>query len=498
MRIQNKLFAVIIVSSTIVVGAMMALAQWSIDRGMLDYVNTRETEQAKPLLEALASSYSATGSWQTIARQPEVWHQLLRQHFVKNLRKRRPAFKDDQHSRPPPPRHHYEDRPPPPPRDKPRAFRMSPPKGVALLDEQLQLVAGSLPHGATTVDMSRVNQLAINVEVLVEQQLEQQLVGWLVFPKREKITEGFELQFLQQQREAFMIISLLVIGLAIIVALPLARHFVRPINRLADGTEQLTGGHYELQLDTDRGDELGQLARDFNQLAITLKENESNRKRWLADISHELRTPLAILKGELEAIIDGVRAASPENLLSLQQEIDHLNKLIDDLYQLSNSEIGGMRYSMEPLDLRDMLAELCKHHQAIIEAAGLQFRYDSPHHAVTLLADSTRLHQLFDNLLENSLKYTDAPGAIHISLTTKQGMAVIDIEDSTPGVPGDALDKVFDHLFRVDDSRNRRSGGSGLGLSLCRQIVTAHGGTISARHSSLGGLHIAIRLPLAD
>lgn len=489
MRIQNKLFAVIILTSTVLVGAMMALVQWSIDRGMLDYVNTRETEQATPLLDALASTYGETQSWQAISHQPELWHQLLRQHFIKKIRKRRDPFKDDKHGKPPPSRHHLGERPPPT-GDKSRPFRKPPPKGVALLDGELQLVAGSLPRSAAAGDMSKVNKLPI--------ELEQQIVGWLLFPKREKITEGFELQFLQQQREAFLVISLLVIGLAIIVALPLARHFVRPINRLADGTQQLTHGRYQLQLDTDRSDELGQLARDFNQLALTLEDNENNRKRWLADISHELRTPLAILKGELEAIIDGIREPSPENLLSLQQEIDHLNKLIDDLYQLSNSEIGGMRYNMEPLELDNTLASLCKHHQPIIQAANLQLCYNGPQKTVKLLADSTRLHQLFDNLLENSLKYTDAPGSIHITLAIEERYAVIDIEDSAPGVPEEALDKVFDHLYRVDDSRNRETGGSGLGLSICRQIVVAHGGTITAQHSTLGGLRITTRLPLAN
>lgn len=466
------------------VGAMMALVQWSIDRGMLDYVNTREAEQAKPLLEALAATYQQTQSWQAITNQPELWHQLLRQHFINTLRKHRGPLLDGQPGM---------RRPPPPHR-----FKKPPLKGIALLDSELQLVAGSLPRHSSVNDRHKLNKLPIKVEQLHGQQLQEDIVGWLAFPRREKITEGFELQFLQKQRGAFLVIGLLVIGMAMLVALPLARHLVRPINRLADGTQQLTRGHYSLQLDSNRKDELGQLARDFNQLALTLENNESHRKRWLADISHELRTPLAILKGELEAIIDGVREASPDNLLSLQQEIEHLNKLIDDLYQLSNSEIGGMRYTMQPLDLNHSLTSLCKHHQPVIQAAGLKLRYNGPQNTVNLLADSTRLNQLFDNLLKNSLKYTDAPGSIDITLAVEEHHALITIDDSAPDVPDEALSKIFDHLYRVDDSRNRHTGGSGLGLSICKHIVTAHGGTLTARHSTLGGLCISIRLPLTS
>ncbi len=474
MRIHNQLFIVILFYSSMLIGIMFLLMQWSIDRGMLDYVNTRQAEQLQPVVSGLSEIYAREESWNDLKNNKRQFRELLRSNNTLRLL-------------PPPPRQE---------RKKNRQNDYGPPGGkpkparnIAVLDQEFTPILGKISQAALTDGENKIIQIAISHNG--------ETVGWLVLPKRKEITEGFELQFLEQQREAFIVISLLLIALAIIAAFPLARHFVRPINRLAAGTLALTQGDYQLSLPVDRRDELGQLARDFNELAMTLQSNEQSRKRWLADISHELRTPLAILRGEVEAILDGIRPASKDNIASMQQEIIHLSHLIDDLYQLSQTDIGGLRYNKRPINFSELVKQQVLYHQQGLNEAELRLDFsDSNTDDITLWGDETRLCQVLDNLLNNSQKYTDASGKITIRLEADNDHAIFTIEDTAPGVPDEALSQLFDHLYRVNSSRNRNTGGSGLGLAICQQIIEAHGGTISAQHSSQGGLCIRLRLPL--
>nr|WP_253938133.1 ATP-binding protein [Hahella sp. HN01] len=285
------------------------------------------------------------------------------------------------------------------------------------------------------------------------------------------------------------------VAIALLIALPLARQFVTPIKRLAVATRQLAQGAYDVELKVSGKDELGQLARDFHQLAQTLQSNETARRRWIADISHELRTPLAIAKGELEALVDGVRPTNRDNLLSIQQEIEHLQKLINDLYELTNAEVGALRYQKDEEDLRLILQHALDRHHANFTAAGFQLIHDLAPSPAMVWADATRLSQLLDNLFSNTCKYADPGAQVRVSLNVDHDQVRLRIEDSGPGAPDEALPKLFDHLYRVENSRNRNTGGSGLGLAICRKIVEAHEGDISASRSPLGGLAIDVTLP---
>ena len=240
-------------------------------------------------------------------------------------------------------------------------------------------------------------------------------------------------------------------------------------------------------------DELGRLAQDFNRLASSLEKNESMRRAFMADISHELRTPLAILRGELEAMQDGVRKLTPEAVSSLLMEVATLTKLVDDLHQLSLSDEGALAYrKAQPTRRR------CWSWSRQLPRALRQSRADAAAGAAgagALFGDPDRLIQLFTNLLENSLRYTDRDGTVSLALhATASGWRLL-IDDSAPGVADAQREKIFERFWRSEGSRNRASGGSGLGLAICRNIVEAHGGAMSADHSDLGGLQIRVELP---
>lgn len=234
---------------------------------------------------------------------------------------------------------------------------------------------------------------------------------------------------------------------------------------------------------------------DFNALARTLERNEQMRRSFMADISHELRTPLAILRAEVEALEDGVRPLSREAVGALLKGIETLGKLVDDLNELSLADAGALSYRKSDIDLcavlraclQDFAERLTEHH--ILADAEL------PETPVIVHADERRLQQLFNNLLENALRYTDAGGRIQLRLRERNGQVQIDLQDSPPGVPEEALPHLFERFYRIERSRSRAGGGAGLGLAICRNIIDAHGGSIGARPSPLGGLWVWLRLP---
>ncbi|HDP1360681.1 TPA: two-component system sensor histidine kinase BaeA, partial [Klebsiella pneumoniae] len=197
---------------------------------------------------------------------------------------------------------------------------------------------------------------------------------------------------------------------------------------------------------------LGRLAQDFNQLASTLERNQQMRRDLMADISHELRTPLAVLRGELEAIQDGVRRFTPESIPSLQAEVATLTKLVDDLHQLSMSDEGALAYQKTSLDIITLLEVAAGAFRERFASRQLSIQVSLPEQAM-IFGDRDRLMQLFNNLLENSLRYTDSGGSLHITARRSGQMLVIDFADSAPGVSDEQLARLCERFYRAEGSR---------------------------------------------
>jgi two-component system sensor histidine kinase BaeS len=326
-------------------------------------------------------------------------------------------------------------------------------------------------------------------------------IGWLGFSAPKNPIDDFDLALKDTLATGFLGVSVISVLLSAALAMPLTFLIVRRIAALVDGTQAISRGDYSYRVTAQSNDEITQLSRDFNHLAQTLEQNETARKRWIADISHELRTPLAITSGELEAMEDGVRELSINNVRSAREGIKHLQHLVDDLYELTNADIGALSYHKQEFDLVQLVNNEIENFKLIATDAGLKVEFELPERAILIWADMSRMKQLIQNILGNSEKYTETPGQIRVSLSyeknpMKESMAKLTVEDSAPGVASEHLNKLFDHLYRVEASRNRSTGGSGLGLAICRQIVLAHNGEIVALPSTLGGLSVSISLPL--
>jgi len=472
---------------------MYLLIQWTVDKELIKYINIREQQIFSVISQQLEDSYEAHGDWAFIVRQPRLFHQILRQADGRTV-EHKPM---ERRPHPPEKRRHLSNNRPPfsdrydgehRPFQGERNFRPPPSEvhNFSLLDSDKQVVIGPYRVG------EKYKLMAIKSG--------SETVGWLAFKRKRNPGDDFDFALQESLTEGFLLISGLVIFLSATFAIPLTYFIVRRIKALTEGAKAISSGDLSYRVKVVSKDEVGELGRDFNHLAQTLEQNESARKRWIADIADELRTRLAITSGELEAMEDGVRALNVENVKSARDEIKHLQRLVNDLYELTNADIGAISYHKSPIDLIHLIQTEGDHFTMLASEHGLNVSMNLPHDRVSIQADASRLKQLIQNVLGNSIKYTDAPGEIRITAKvfkkSKQHIAELVIEDSSPGVDALHLDKLFDHLYRVEASRNRQTGGSGLGLAICKQIVLAHQGEMKASASSLGGLKVSIRLPL--
>ena len=492
--IRFKLLSTLLIATSGLVICMYLVMQWSFDRGFLAYINAQEKPKFEALAEKLSEEWRQTGSWNRVKRDRRYWGDMFSSTLGIDLRPPGDSHftnlpHENQSNRPAPPhlsRRGSENFRPPPRRENTNDIRLIAPQIDAqrpfLLDHNKLIIYGDakLLHRVTLYPILSQGQL----------------VGYVGQLKQNQLTGELDRVFLQQQTEAFSWIALVMVLIPLLIAFPIAAHFVKPINQLTQGTKRLTNGDYSAKIPITTDDELGQLSKNFNTLARTLSENEQSRQQWIADISHELRTPLAVLKGEIEAIQDGIRPSTPSAIESLHGEVEHLSQLVNDLYELSMSDIGALSYKKEPRYIGEILQDTIEMFERVFSQKGINILYTpSMKNDYLCLADEKRLKQLFSNLLKNTLRYTDAPGTLEVIEDVKSKHVSIHFKDSAPGVSTDELARLFERLYRVEGSRNRASGGAGLGLSICQNIVSAHDGEITAERSPFGGVWITIKLP---
>ncbi|TJY64956.1 HAMP domain-containing protein [Sinimarinibacterium sp. CAU 1509] len=326
-------------------------------------------------------------------------------------------------------------------------------------------------------------------------ELDDRTIGYVVHPPLPQSPAGVDdARFSQRQTRAAVLVALAAVPLAALFAGLITVMILRPIHTLSDGVSALAQRRFTTRLPVNSGDELGRLAQGFNHLAEALERFDARQRQWLADIAHELRTPLAVLRGELEAVIDGVRPADNANVRSLHQESLRLTALVEDLHLLSSAESGGLALHREPNDIAALVRDTGQRFAGRYADAGyvLEIAVEDDD-ALTAAIDLQRIEQVLANLLENALRHAQ-PGPVALRACRRGSGIEISVCDAGPGVPEALLPKLFDRLFRADVARAR--GGSGLGLAICRSIVEAHGGSIEASRSELGGLCVRIILPV--
>jgi two-component system, OmpR family, sensor histidine kinase BaeS len=464
--IKDKVFLLLLIQSLMVVVAFFLVVRWAFDAGFSQYSNEFNDGPANKFALSLASEYTRDGGWQPLVSNPGRWMQLsmlAAGHHVGNLAELQALFDEFKANQ------------------FPSFLGGAPlPLRFVLLDATQHLLIGS-PRKST-----RLREWPIRHDGRV--------VGFLGVPQNRPTP--YDRQFQHRFLTGLAATIVVIVLLAMLPAMFIARKVTQPVRAIGRAARSLAAGHTSRVLEVCSRDELGDLARDFNELSAALARSRHQQRQWLAEISHELRTPVANVMAEAEAVIDGLRPPSKISFESLHEECARLSRLIGDLHELSLLDGGMARMCRTEIQLTDLLGGC---------VAALQTRFDlrdirvqlstsaASEAGMRIVGDPDKLRRVFMNLLENSLAYTDPGGAVHIGAARVGDTIVVSYEDSSPGVTSQEVPHLFERLYRGDASRNRRSGGAGLGLSIVQSIVHAHGGSVAATQSTLGGLRFELR-----
>jgi histidine kinase len=285
---------------------------------------------------------------------------------------------------------------------------------------------------------------------------------------------------------------------AVILSLFVSQRITQPIRQLVKASQRIARGHYDEHLVINSHDELGELTQSFNSMASKLAETETMRLQLIADISHELKTPLASITGYMVGLEDGVMPATPETFQKVRREADRLQRLVHDLQELSRAEAGQLPMKVQPCDAGQLIQDAVEWIRPQFEDQGVMLTAEVSNQGIQVRCDYDRTRQVILNLLGNALQYTPEGGRVTIALTNGEGVAVFSISDTGVGISPENLERVFQRFYRVDKSRSRASGGSGIGLTIASHIIRSLGGRIWAESAGLGkGSTFRFTLPLA-
>lgn len=317
---------------------------------------------------------------------------------------------------------------------------------------------------------------------------------------------GYADSTLRAAFRAAMLQSLLVAGgaaglIAVLSSLFISRQVAQPVQRMVRATRRIATGQYAERLPSDlehRGDELSDLATSFNEMAASLQQTEDRRLALVGDVAHELRTPIAMLKGNLEGLLDGVVKASPETWARLFDEAGRLERLVNDLQELSRAEAGQIALSLQPVSPSTIVHDAVDRLDSQFAEKELVLAVHVPPDLPPVRADLDRAVQVLTNLLTNALRYTPSPGRVDVDVNQQGNSVVFGVRDSGAGLSPEQLEHIFERFYRVDKSRSRALGGAGIGLTIARALVATMGGEIHAESPGLGrGSRFTFSLPIA-
>ena len=447
LNLFHKIFAAFMITILAAIVVLALTMYFSANRRFSEYVTKVEMGQLDDLVAALGSLHQEKQSWELFRENPDSWFRFI-WHYLPET---------SAYPLPPPPgpgraggrweggfspEPPFGDRPKPsekssfhefggkgelrsrplgPPAPPPRRESIGP--RLALFDGNKQLVAGPSEFPIQGYLFRPVNAGG-------------RPVGWLGLMPMKHGSHPLELAFIEEQAKAFTLAGFCVLALAGLISFFLSKHFLAPIEKLTQGAKELRSLNFGTRIDVRTSDELGQLANTFNSMAQALEKNETLRKQWTSDVAHELRTPLAILRGEIEAMQDGVREMNAERLNSLHDETNRIGKLVDDLHQLFVADSENLVRQKSPVKPLAILKDVIDTFETRLTQTGIQLEANSiDEQRAVIMGDEDRLRQLFANLIENTIRYSNSPGVLRINHYCSLQQLTMVFEDSPPGSP---------------------------------------------------------------
>jgi len=315
---------------------------------------------------------------------------------------------------------------------------------------------------------------------------EYQTIAWIIPDTKFQFKLSAEEElFLQRTNLAIGLAALAGVIAAVGMGIFLAGGLLKPIRRLTAASQKLAHGELDQQVPVTSQDELGQLTATFNQMSADLARADQQRKRLTADITHDLSTPLQIISGYMEMLEDGMVSMTPQRIEVIKTEVDHLRRLVSDLTTLTQVEAGGLDIQMEPVKPAALLEHIYQTYQPIADRQGVALEMKASADLPQIQVDEGRMQQVLKNLVENALRYTPDGGSIQLS-AVHNGSVELRVTDSGSGIDAEDLLYVFDRFYQADKARGANTGKMGLGLAICKALVTAQGGRIAAESAGRG------------
>ena len=325
--------------------------------------------------------------------------------------------------------------------------------------------------------------------------VEGEVVGWIQVGKINVDILPLAQYFFEQQMK--IIYWSTIIGGLVAAALSIlfSRILTAPIKKLTVGAKAIAERKFDTKINVASNDEFQDLAESFNSLSQELASYALRQRQWLSNISHDLKAPLTVLVGEIYAICDNLSSCDEKTINLLQDEVNHVKRLADDLFEMSKGEELGFQYQFSKIDLSQVIHRQIQHYETRFKENHLDVTEHQPPHSTFVLGDENRLAQVFGNLLENCIRYVNSPGKVNVNVTQGDNAITVELEDSGPGVSTTELDKLFDRFYSQHESDFKKARGTGLGLAICQEIIHGHQGSIVASKGTNGGLLITIILP---
>lgn len=323
-------------------------------------------------------------------------------------------------------------------------------------------------------------------------------VGPPILPIRSDPRWAAEADLLRRLAAATVLSAIGATVVALVVGIVLARTLTRPIRELTAATRAMAQGHLDQRVTVRSRDEIGELARAFNQMSTDLGRAIQARRQMTADLAHDLRTPLSVLRGYTEGLRDGRISGSPNIYQIMHGEVEHLQRLIDDLRILSLADTGSLSLNRRAVDPRALLERAALAHMVQAEQQRVIIRVEASDTLPAVLVDTDRMAQVLNNLVSNALRHTKEGEIVLSARDIDSRHVILDVRDTGSGIAPEDLPYIFDRFYRADSARTRESGqGAGLGLAIARAIVEAHGGSITATSTVGKGTTVTITLPVA-
>jgi len=305
--------------------------------------------------------------------------------------------------------------------------------------------------------------------------------------------------FLGTLLSALAVAAIVATVTSLAISLFVARRITVPLRQMTQVSQRISAGHYAERMviaPVHRTDELGQLASSINALAVALEQTERRRLEVIGNVAHELRTPIATLEGYLEGLLDEVIEPSPRTWAMLHTEAGRLRRLVDDLQELSRAEARQIPLSLQPVAPQRLVQDALEPLAGQFVEKGLELQIHVPEDLPQIMADPTRAVQILTNILVNALRYTPAPGKVAVDVNREEAMVAFRVSDTGIGLSPEQIAHIFERFYRVDKSRSRAFGGSGIGLTIAQSLAQAMGGAIRVESAGLDqGSSFTLTLP---